>query len=86
MYEWDEDKRVTNLAKHHIDFNMVVDFDWSVAVVEPDLRYNYGEERFRAFGRINGICHAMIFTFRGSKVRVISLRPMHDKEIKRYGL
>lgn len=43
MYEWNEGKRATNLAKHRVDFAIVEDFDWSTAVVEPDLRFDYAK-------------------------------------------
>lgn len=49
-----------------------------------DERTAYGEERYRAWGLIDGEQHALAFTFRDGKVRAISLRRAHTKEFKRY--
>jgi uncharacterized DUF497 family protein len=45
---------------------------------------DYGETRYRAYGYIDGVAHSLVFTLRGSDVRVISLRRAHKKEMKRY--
>jgi hypothetical protein len=79
MYEWDEFKEAANREKHGVGFELAYQFDWSVAVVEQDERFDYGETRYRAFGRITG-------TFRDRNIRVISIRPMHEKETRRYGI
>ena len=42
-YEWDENKRVANLAKHGVDFIDAEHFDWSLAIEAIDDRFNYGE-------------------------------------------
>jgi uncharacterized DUF497 family protein len=86
MYEWDEDKEALNRAKHHVGFTSVWQFEWNAAVYEKDDRYDYGEERFRAFGHIGERPHCLVFTPRGQNIRVISLRPMHEKEARRYGI
>lgn len=49
-----------------------------------DDRYNYGETRYRAFGRIDGEGHSMVYTVRGDNRRLISFRRGHDKEMRRY--
>lgn len=54
MYEWDDAKDAANRLKHGIGFDRVVEFDWDNAVFQQDVRFDYGEERFRAFGRIAG--------------------------------
>lgn len=52
MYEWDELKNEANYERHRISFELAYQFDWSIAVVEQDERFDYGEVRYRAFGRI----------------------------------
>jgi len=47
-YEWDENKRVANLAKHDVDFVDAEHFDWSSAMEAIDDRFNYSEERWVA--------------------------------------
>ena len=84
LYEWDEQKRAANKARHRVDFLVVVDFDWDSALVAPDDRYDYGEERFVSIGPIKGRLHVLIFTRRDAAVRVISLRKANEREVKQY--
>lgn len=83
-YEWDENKRDANIAKHGVDFTEVEGFDWSSAFIEPDARKNYGEPRHIALGPINGRLHVMVFTTRSSAIRIIGLRKANPREVKRY--
>jgi uncharacterized protein len=86
QYEWDEAKNQANRVKHGFGFEIVYEFDWSRAKIETDERYDYGEVRGLAYGRINGRGFAIVFTDRGERMRVISLRPMHERELKKHGL
>ena len=85
-YEWDETKREANLAKHGIDFSEVERFEPRASVVVPDHRRDYGEDRFRAYFRMDGEGRALTFTWRGQRIRVISLRRAREREMRRYGL
>ena len=51
--------------------------------VEDD-RNAYGETRYRAWGLLDGHYHCLAFTHRNGRVRAISLRRAHKKEIDRY--
>lgn len=81
--EFDVAKDATNRAKHKISLARAIDFE--ILAVQPDQRFDYGEERFRAWGLIDGEAYCLAFTTRGGKVRAISLRRAHSKEMKRYG-
>jgi uncharacterized protein len=81
IYEWDESKLLLNLANHKVHFSMAEDFDWETAAIKPDNRKDYGEERFIAYGYINGRLYCLIFTNRFDKVRIISLRKANRREI-----
>ena len=81
-FEWDENKRRANLEKHGIDFSAVYGFDWATASVEQDLRHN--ELRFVAYGYIGGRLHGLVYTDRGIKTRIISLRKADPGEVRRY--
>ena len=85
-YEWDDVKNAENLSKHRVDFELVEQFEWDTAVFQLDVRFDYGEERIRAFGRIAGRPFCVVYTMRGVKVRIISLRSMHEKEARRYAI
>lgn len=54
------------------------------AVIVADTRFDYGEERFNAYGLIGETLHAMTFTRQGDDIRVISLRRARPRELKRY--
>ncbi len=83
-YEWDEAKRFSNLAKHGVDFPAVAAFEWDTAIRFEDSRRAYGEQRGLAHRRIGTRLHVLVFTHRGSRVRMISLRKANDKEIDDY--
>jgi uncharacterized DUF497 family protein len=85
-YEWDETKREANLAKHGIDFAEVEGFEQLASVIVPDRRRDYGEDRFRAYFRLDGEGRALSFTWRGQRIRVISLRRAREREMRRYGV
>ena len=81
---FDPAKNEQNVALRGISFDSVVRFDWDTALVGRDDRVNYGEDRFIAFGQINGRLHVLVFTPRDGAIRVISLRKANKREIKRY--
>lgn len=83
-YEWDEAKRAENLAKHGIDFHAAPRFDWGLAVIHPDDRLAYGEERLIAHGPVDGRLYALVYTLRGDATRLISFRKADRREQATY--
>ncbi|WP_444668278.1 BrnT family toxin [Cereibacter changlensis] len=84
MWDWDEEKRRSNLAKHGVDFAAVADFDWDEAFVEPDVRQDYGEVRQRATGPIGVRLCVLVYTRRAGRMRIISLRKANAREVARW--
>ena len=84
--KFDPAKDAINMAKHGLSLGEAIDFDMAGAVVEPDDRFDYGEPRFRAFGRVEGDDRCLVFTVIGKTIRVISYRHAHAKEMRRHGL
>jgi len=84
-YEWDENKALTNMENHCIDFVDVARFDWDGATIINDKRKDYGETRYLALGKIKGRLMVLVFTWRGNTVRVISLRKANTREVKSHG-
>ena len=71
-FEWDENKRASNLEKHGVDFiDAAYVFDQK-HVFWADNRQNYGEARFKALGLVDGVLLCVIFTIRDNKHRIIS--------------
>ena len=80
--EFDPSKDDVSRAKHGISLERARDID--MLAVMPDSRFDYGEARFRAWGIIDNALYCLAFTTRGGRVRAISLRRAHEKEVKRY--
>ena len=80
MWDWDEPKRQATLLLRGLDFAMVNQFDLDTAVIDPDDRRYYGELRFKATGMIGGRLFIVIFTPRGERFRLISLRKANTRE------
>ena len=83
-YEWDEAKRVENLANHGIDFGAAPGFDWGLAIIRPDDRFAYGEERLIAHGPVDGRLYVLVYTLRGDATRLISFRKANRREQAAY--
>jgi uncharacterized DUF497 family protein len=81
MTDYDPAKEAINLAKHGISLARWIDLDIKVTFV--DDRYDYGEVRYRAYGFIDGVAYCLAFTSRNGRVRPISLRRAHMKEMRR---
>ena len=81
--EFDPAKDAANVAKHGISLPDFEGFD-SEAIVKVDERHTYGENRFRAFGRIDGLGYCIVYTRRGLTMRLISFRRAHEKEMRRH--
>lgn len=80
--EFDPEKDRKNIEKHGISLAHAAELE--ILTFLKDERNAYGEERYRAWGLIDGEQHTLAFTFRDGKVRAISLRRAHKKEFKRY--
>jgi len=83
-YEWDGEKRETNLKDHGVDFAAVEDFNWDASLTLPDVRNDYGEERFISVAPIQGRLHVLVWTPRDASVRVVSLRKANSREVRNY--
>jgi len=83
-YEWDENKRAANLAKHDVDFIDAENFNWASAMETIDDRFNYREERWTALGFIGYRLHVLTYTLRGKNIRLISLRKANKREREYY--
>ena len=85
ILEWDAEKNRANIRKHGLDFADAAEIFRSTLVVEPDVREDYGEKRWRGIGTIRGRTAVVIFTERSPEIiRIISLRKAHHEERKEY--
>jgi uncharacterized DUF497 family protein len=82
-FEFDPAKDAANIAKHGLSLGEFEGFD-AEPVVLVDDRYDYGEVRFRAFGRVNGEGRCVVYTDREGTLRLISYCAAREKEMRRY--
>jgi uncharacterized DUF497 family protein len=83
MFEWHEDKRQINLAKHGLDLVVGRDlFDGRPVLTLPS-RF-LGEERFITTGLIEAKLLSIVWTWRDEKRRLISFRKARDGEKTAY--
>ena len=84
-FEWDDAKSRACFVHRGFDFayaiRVFLDPD---RVVDPDRRWDYGEDRYRLLGAIDGRVFIVIYTMRGSAVRIISARKANSKEVGEY--
>ncbi len=84
LIEFDTAKDRANQAKHGISLAAAGFLEWESAVIDPDTRFEYGEERFQGLGLIGNRVYMVVFTVRGDGIRIISLRKANKREEKRY--
>jgi uncharacterized DUF497 family protein len=83
-FEWDENKRQSNLSKHGIDFVRAVCIFNSPILEMEDNRYDYNESRLIAIGEANGVILFVVYTIHGSIYRIISARRATKREQQQY--
>jgi uncharacterized DUF497 family protein len=82
--EFDQQKNAANELKHGVPLSLAKAIDWSAVWCAPDDRRDYGELREIGYAPIDGHLYCVVFTQRGDKFRVISLRRANSREVKRY--
>lgn len=82
-FQWDEPKRLANIAKHGIDFRRAVQlFDGRPLTT---VRSSFAaEERYLTTGEIDSRLVTVVWTPRGDATRFISVRSARDAETRRY--
>ena len=84
-FEWDENKRHSNVAKHGIDFADAKEvFRDPAAYTSLSPRYA-PERRYVTVGLMRGALIAVIFTIRSQTIRIISARAARRSERQIYG-
>ncbi len=79
MFEWDEAKRISNLAKHRLDFRGAVElFDGRPSITIDSS--HIGEELFATTAVLGEMFVTEIWTWRGQNRRIISMRSARDVE------
>lgn len=83
-FEYDPEKSRSNAAKHGIDFDAgQALWEDSGLLLLPSLHPD--EPRYLAIGQIGGLHWTAVFTERGERVRLISIRRSRNEERDLYG-
>ena len=83
-FEWDENKRLSNLRKHKIDFVDAEKIFYGTTITIEDDRESYGEQRFVTFGNLQGCVVAVVHTETDETIRIISMRKATKHEERGY--
>ncbi|HEX9930133.1 MAG TPA: BrnT family toxin [Pyrinomonadaceae bacterium] len=83
-FEWEEDKRQTNLKKHGFDFGGIEAVFEGDTLIVLDDRFDYGETRFVTFGIFYGRVVAVTHLHTDDVIRIISVRKATKNEQRRY--
>jgi uncharacterized DUF497 family protein len=73
-FDWDDEKRRANLAKHGIDFADLAPLFHGSTITLLDDCFDYGEFRFITLGVLHGIAIAIAHTDTDEAIRIISAR------------
>ena len=81
-FEWDEAKNNACFERRGFDFAYAIRaFLDPHRIVVQDRRRDYGEDRYRLLGAIDGRAYVVVYTVRDSTVRIISARRANRKEV-----
>jgi len=83
-FEWDTAKDASNRRKHRIGFSEAAEIFRGLIVVAEDRRRDYGERRLIALGEYDGDVIRVVFTERGTAVRIISAWKANRNERETY--
>lgn len=79
QFEWDEAKRLANIEKHGIDFSrMTLIYDGRPTITNTSTTSE--EQRFLTTGLVEDVFYTVVWTRRGTMIRIISARRARDAE------
>ena len=84
-FEWDASKELRNVAKHQLSLRLAAELFASDQWIEIEaVKSGTDASRTMAIGPIQGRLVVCVYTWRGPKRRIISLRPAHRSERRAY--
>lgn len=81
---YDPEKNDRNAKERKLPFELAAAFEFETALIQTDIRHDYGEVRYVAIGVLDGRLHVLCFTETLDGIRVISLRKANDREVKHH--
>ncbi|RXJ66984.1 toxin [Halarcobacter ebronensis] len=84
IFEYDKNKSNSNKSKHNIDFEEAKELWSDNFAIELKSKNCEDEDRYLVIGKIKTKIYAAIITYRGEKIRIISVRRARKKEEELY--
>ena len=81
---FDPAKDAINTAKHGVSLALASELEWDGLMAQPDTRHDYSELRMIGYAPIGTRVFCVVFTDRGDKRRIVSLRKANAREVRRY--
>jgi len=82
-FEFDQDKSRSNLEKHGIDFHAAQDL-WNDSDLVEIPAKTIDEPRSLVIGKLDGKHWSGVITYRGSTIRITSVRRSRKSEVELY--
>ena len=83
-FEWDEQKEIINIEKHHISYNIAKQVFNDINRIEIyDMQHSLEEDRYNTIGMVEDVLF-VVYTERKEKIRLISARLATEKERSLY--
>jgi uncharacterized DUF497 family protein len=82
VFEWDNDKAISNTRKHAVDFEEATKIFGESVLASAETEG--GEARWTAIGQAHGREIVVVFTERGETCRIISARRPTRRERREY--
>jgi len=81
---YDPAKRARNLSERGLDFDDAAKVFAGLTLTLLDERQDYGEDRYQTYGLLEGRLVMVVWTPRGERRHVISMRKCNDREKARF--
>jgi len=82
--EYDPAKWGVTFKERGLDMARATEVFHGPHITVPDIRFDYGEERFVTIGLLDERMIIMAWTPRGEACRIISMRKANDREERKY--
>jgi len=84
-FEWDQDKSDACFTERGFDFAYVLQAFMDMGrLIRKDSRWDYGEDRYQLLGAVDGRMFFVVYTIRGTTLRIISARKANQREVNDY--
>ena len=84
MIKFDDKKRSETLSQRGLDMARAIEIFRNTHIDQIDTRRSYGEKRIITMGYLDSRAVVVVWTYRGNKRRIISMRKANAREISRY--